>query len=135
MILVKNLNYKTNSKLSNINLSKNLKVKFSSKKKYMNAGIYLFKKQLLNELKISHSSLENDILPKLIKKEKVDGVISKDNFIDIGLKKNLKKASSILKKSFKLKAILFDRDGTLNKNYGYVHDIKNFKWLKVLKKH
>ena len=68
MILVKNLNYKTNSKLSNINLSKNLKVKFSSKKKYMNAGVYLFKKQLINKLKISHSSLENDILPKLIKK-------------------------------------------------------------------
>ena len=96
----------------------------------MNAGVYLFKKQLINKLKIRNSSLENDILPKLIKKKLIDGLISKDDFIDIGLKKNLKKASSILKKSFKLKAILFDRDGTLNKNYGYVHDIKNFKWLK-----
>ena len=130
MMLVKNLNYKTNSKLSNLNLTKDQKVQFSCNKIYMNAGVYLFKKQLINKLKIRNSSLENDILPKLIKKKLIDGLISKDDFIDIGLKKNLKKASSILKKSFKLKAILFDRDGTLNKNYGYVHDIKNFKWLK-----
>ncbi len=133
MILIKNSNYKTNSKLSNLDLSDDLKVKFSNKQIYMNAGIYLFKKKLLNKLKIRNSSIENDILPKLINKKKIDGLISKNDFIDIGLKKNLKNASSILKKNFKLKAILFDRDGTLNKNYGYVHKIKNFKWLKGAK--
>ena len=51
----------------------------------MNAGVYLFKKQLINKLN-KNSSLENDILPKLIKKL-IDGLISKDDFIDIGLKK------------------------------------------------
>ncbi len=30
----------------------------------------------------------------------------------------------------KKKAIFFDRDGTINKNYKYVHKISNFVWLK-----
>lgn len=29
-----------------------------------------------------------------------------------------------------LKAILFDRDGVLIKNYGYLIDVKKIKWLK-----
>lgn len=134
MMLVKNSNYKSNSKLSNLDLNKDFNVTFSTKNIYMNAGIYLLKKQLLNKLRINNFSLENDILPKFIKEGQVDGLISKNDFIDIGLKKNLKKAALLLKKKFKLKAVLFDRDGTLNKNYGYVHKIENFKWLKGAKK-
>jgi len=32
------------------------------------------------------------------------------------------------------KAVFLDRDGVINKNYGYVHDIKKFVWLKNVKK-
>ena len=32
------------------------------------------------------------------------------------------------------KAFFLDRDGVINKNYGYVHDIKKFVWLKNVKK-
>ena len=53
-----------------------------------------------------------------------------NDFIDIGLKKNLVKSSLFFKKVFKLRAVLFDRDGTLNKNYGYVFKFAKFKWLK-----
>lgn len=130
MILVKNINYKSNQKLSNLEINNNFKVKYSSKKQYMNAGVYLLKKNLIDQLVIKNTSLENDILPKLINKNLIEGYFSKDDFIDIGLKKNLKKAFFILKKNFRLKAVFFDRDGTLNKDFGYVSKYKNFKWLK-----
>ena len=130
MILVKNINYKSNQKLSNLEINNNFEVKYSNKKQYMNAGVYLLRKNLIDKLEIKNTSLENDILPKLIKKNLIEGHFSKDDFIDIGLKKNLKKAFFILKKNFRLKAVLFDRDGTLNKNFGYVSKYKNFKWLK-----
>ena len=129
ILLVKNNNYKSNKKLSNLNLNKYSNVIYS-KKKYMNAGIYIFKKKLLNKLKISNNSLENNLFPYLINKKLVEGMTCTNDFIDIGLKKNLVKSSLFLKKVFKLKAVLFDRDGTLNKNYGYVFKYARFKWLK-----
>ena len=129
ILLVKNYNYKSNKKLSNLNLNKNSYVIYS-KDKYMNAGIYIFKKKLLNKFKISNNSLENNLLPNLINKRKVEGMTCENDFIDIGLKKNLVKSSLFFKKVFKLRAVLFDRDGTLNKNYGYVFKFAKFKWLK-----
>ena len=34
----------------------------------------------------------------------------------------------------KNKALFLDRDGVINKNYGYVFSMKNFVWLKNVKK-
>ena len=85
ILLVKNYNYKSNKKLSNLNLNKNSYVIYS-KDKYMNAGIYIFKKKLLDKFKISNNSLENNLLPNLINKRKVEGMTCENDFIDIGLK-------------------------------------------------
>ena len=130
ILLVKNIYYKSNKQLANLSLSNNDNVKFSKRKKYMNGGVYLFKREYLKTLKTENISLEYDLIPKLIHNGLIEGHVSKNISIDIGLKKNLNRASSFLKKYFRLKAILFDRDGTLNKNYGYVYKIENFKWLK-----
>jgi len=129
ILVVKNNNYKSNKKLNNLKISKSSKILFSNNKGFMNAGIYIFKKEALNSFKIKKNSLEDDLLPLLIKKDLVEGYVSKNDFIDIGLKKNLKKTSDFLNRNFKTKAVLFDRDGTLNHNYGYVFEIKKFKWL------
>lgn len=129
ILIVKNNNYKSNKKLNNLKIDQNSKISFSNNKIYMNAGVYIFKKELIKKFKIEKCSLENDLLPKLINNNLVEGFISKNDFIDIGLKKNLKKTSNFFKKIFKLKAVFFDRDGTLNKNYGYVFKIEKFKWL------
>ena len=46
MILIKNNNYKSNKKLSSLSLGKNNLVNFNSKSKFMNSGIYYFKRKL-----------------------------------------------------------------------------------------
>ena len=46
MILTKNTNYKSNTKLSNLNISDRL-VSYNKKSNYMNAGIYFFKQKNL----------------------------------------------------------------------------------------
>ena len=129
MQLIKNKNYKSNIKLANLKIDKNNNVFFSNKKNLMNSGIYLLKKKLINKIKPINQSLENELLPILIKKTVTEGSFSSKSFIDIGLKKNLKKSSKLLKGFFKIKAVIFDRDGTLNKNLGYVEKIDRFKWL------
>lgn len=130
ILLIKNKNYKSNKKLTSLNINSKSQIYFSKKNKLMNAGIYILKSELIKKIPVKKNSLENDLLPDFIKKGLIEGYVSNNNFIDIGLKKNLIKASSLLKKNFNLKAILFDRDGTLNKNYGYVFKYGKFKWLK-----
>ena len=127
MILVKNKNYKSNSKLSNLSLKKGL-VSFNKNSNLMNAGIYFFDKKIFKFIKNTYQSLENEVLPILINKKKICGNITKSKFIDIGIKKNYK----IAKKNFfkRKKALFLDRDGVINKDKGYVHNMKGLEWTK-----
>ena len=129
MILVKNLNYKSNNKLSRLKIEKKI-IKKSYYSKYMNSGVYFFKKNIFNVIpKNKKISLENDILPILIEKKKIRGMYSNDFFIDIGLKKNLNLAKRKLIKVIKKPAIFLDRDGVLNKDTGYAHKFKKMEWI------
>ena len=54
----------------------------------MNAGIYFFTKEIFKLIpKNQRSSLEEDIIPKLIKKESLYGDKVNEFFIDIGTPK------------------------------------------------
>lgn len=68
MFLIENLNYKSNKKLSSLNIQKNIVVFKNSK--LMNSGIYLLNSKILSSIKKKYISLENNILPELIKKKK-----------------------------------------------------------------
>lgn len=125
----KNNSYKSNKKLSNLILKKNI-ISFTSKKtSIMNGGVYFIKKNIFKIINNKKISLENEILKKLILKKKVAGKIFSNFFIDIGIKKNLKKARKVLDKHTKLKAFFLDRDGVINKDNGYVYKIKDFQIL------
>ncbi len=128
ILLTKNLNYLENKKLSNLNIKN--KVVFLNKKsgKIMNAGVYLFNKKIFNFIKKKFVSLENEVLPELIKRRKLCGQISKGKFIDIGILKNY----NIAKNKFfkKNEAIFLDRDGVINEDFGYVIKYEDFKWTK-----
>jgi NDP-sugar pyrophosphorylase family protein len=67
----------------------------------MNAGIYYFSKNIFKENILNFKSIENELIPYLIKKKKVSGFFSKDFFIDIGTYKNLKIAELLIDKGYK----------------------------------
>tara|TARA_Y100001970_G_scaffold285851_1_gene406650 strand:+ start:212 stop:901 length:690 start_codon:yes stop_codon:yes gene_type:complete len=83
--------YKSNSKLSNLELNKNNLLLKSDKGKLMNGGIYLIKKYSLLKISKKKFSLEKNYIEKSIMENKVEGEYFKNNFIDIGLVKNLNK--------------------------------------------
>ncbi len=125
--LASNKNYLSNSKLSNIKLINN-KVSISNKNSnIMNGGIYYIKKKFKKLINNNVSSLENDIIQKLILKEKVNGKYFENYFIDIGIKKNLQLAQKNLNKIRFHKCAFLDRDGVINYDYGYVFSKKKLK--------
>ncbi len=129
MSLIKNKNYLSNKKLSNLNLKGNFVTNNNFSNSYMNGGIYYFNKKIFKYVKNKTMSLEDDILPYLISKKKVIGrIYSKSFFYDIGTKKNFYQSNKILKKYFERPATFLDRDGVINYDYGYVFKFKNFKF-------
>ncbi len=83
LTLIENKSYKSNQKLITLNIKKN-KLLYQHKTGLMNAGVYFFKKKFLKFIQNKNLSLENDILPKLIKNGKISGIKTKKFFIDIG---------------------------------------------------
>ena len=94
--LVKNYNYKSNKKLTFLNLNRNNQISYNKNSILINGGIYKFNKFFLKQIKRKNYSLENDIVPKLIDKKKVKGIVFDNFFIDIGTPKNLKSAQKSL---------------------------------------
>ena len=125
----------TKGKLSNLRL-KNSKVFFSKKNiNLKNAGVYYINKKIIKYIKKNDSSLEEDVISRLIKKGYVIGKkFPNNNFIDIGTKKDLNLAKKLIPLWQKNKVVFFDRDGVLNKDTGYVHKSKDFIWLNGAKK-
>tara|TARA_B100001175_G_scaffold315078_1_gene325849 strand:- start:1118 stop:2314 length:1197 start_codon:yes stop_codon:yes gene_type:complete len=94
----------------------------------INGGIYLLKKQIFKDFKKSFMSLEKDIFPKLLKHGELGGKRINGYFIDIGTPDSLLEAKKRVWGNNK-KAIIFDRDGTLNIDNGYTYKIEDLLWV------
>ena len=101
--------YKSNLKLSSLVLKKG-KPNYSTKGKFMNGGVYFFKKKILNYIAHKNLSLEKEIIPNLINNNLLIAKKFANNFFDIGTKKIFKKTKSLLRKNFYKPAAFLDRD-------------------------
>jgi D-glycero-D-manno-heptose 1,7-bisphosphate phosphatase len=135
LIVLSLIKASTKGKLSNLRLKKS-KVFFSKKNiNLKNAGVYYINKKIIKYIKKGSSSLEEDVISRLIKKRYVIGKkFPNNNFIDIGTKKDLNLAKKLIPLWQKNKVVFFDRDGVLNKDTGYVHKSRDFIWLNGAKK-
>ena len=122
--LTKNLN-QSSLKLNNLGL-KNGYVYLKKKSFLMNGGIYYFKKEFFKHLR-NETSLENDLLIKLINKNLIKGKKFNNFFIDIGSPKYLKLLKNKITKHCNRPAAFLDRDGVINYDYNHVIKFKDFK--------
>ncbi len=120
------------SRYGSVNLDKNTVISFTeknknSKKGFINGGVYCLNKKILSQYELKNLSFEQDILPTLVKNKRVAGSEIKGFFIDIGTPESLEFANESNWSKAK-KAVVFDRDGTLNIDNGYTHKVQDLKW-------
>ncbi len=127
LTLIKNNSYKSNKKLTTIGL-KGKNINYKKKGGLMNGGVYYFKKKIFKYIKNKKISLEDEILPGLIRNKKICGLVVKNSFIDIGTPNNFKRGKKFLLKNFTKPAAFLDRDGVINYDRGYVYNFKDFKF-------
>ncbi len=83
MCLVKNKIYKSNKKLSQLNIKKKIIIFSRNNSNLMNAGFYIINRNLIKFLEKDNNSLEETIIPKLIEKKLIYGKIFNNIHIDI----------------------------------------------------
>tara|TARA_B100000989_G_scaffold198644_1_gene150047 strand:- start:649 stop:1839 length:1191 start_codon:yes stop_codon:yes gene_type:complete len=101
----------------------------NSQSGFINGGIYIFRKKIFEGYPKEYISLENTILPKLVDKGKVKGKYIDGYFLDIGTPSSLKEGLS-RDWNKERKAVIFDRDGTLNEDEGYTFKTSDLIWKK-----
>lgn len=97
----------------------------------INAGVYVLDRTILKDVPSDRvTSLETDILPKIVADGRVVSILAPEGsyFIDIGLPDTYLRADEELMRHRRRPAIFLDRDGTLNVDRGYTHKITDLSW-------
>jgi D-glycero-D-manno-heptose 1,7-bisphosphate phosphatase len=94
----------------------------------VNAGVYLISRKIISHLS-PNCSLERDIFPHLAETGLLRAYHALGRFLDIGVPSDFDAAQNMIPKWQKRPAVFLDRDGTLNKDTGYVCRVADFCWL------
>lgn len=101
-------------------------------KGYINGGIYLINRHILDNISLSKFSFEKDFMEKDFKNIGIYSFPCNAYFMDIGVEEDYNKFQNadILKKNIfrKRKGAFFDRDGTINVEKNYLYRIEDFEF-------
>jgi D-glycero-D-manno-heptose 1,7-bisphosphate phosphatase len=123
------------SRYSTVGLRGNRVVSFHEKSSnnshggLISSGIYMFDKDIFPFL-TPECSLEIDVLPRLAEKGFLHGQVSDGYFIDIGIPADYARAGEELPRRLMRPAVIFDCDGVLNEDGGWVGNIDRFNWIR-----
>lgn len=94
---------------------------------FVNAGAYLVRKAAVALIESRPSSLERDLMPKLVAVRALQARRYAGLSIDIGVPAELTRAQTLF--PIRRPAVFFDRDGVLNEDDGYTHRPEDLRWL------
>ena len=95
--------------------------------------VYPFLIKIIDFIPSGNSSLEKKIFQKLLNKKLLSAKKYNSFFLDIDIPLSLKDAQVMIPRWKNKSALLLDRDGVINIDYGYVHSMDNFKYMEGAK--
>jgi D-glycero-D-manno-heptose 1,7-bisphosphate phosphatase len=95
----------------------------------INAGIYVLSATIINRISSLPCSIETDIFPVLAEEGRLRGSVGEGYFIDIGLPETLQQGRRELLARRTRPAAFLDRDGVINRDFGYVHRPDQVEWI------
>ncbi len=95
----------------------------------INGGIGLMRREIVSFIDRMPASIETDVYPRLAAAGRLVGAEFSSYFIDIGLPDTLAKARDEIPRRRLRPAVFFDRDGVLNRDAGYTHQVEDLKWI------
>jgi D,D-heptose 1,7-bisphosphate phosphatase len=95
----------------------------------VNAGVYVIDRSVIDGIDRLPASLEADVLPALAARGALKGTCYRGYFLDIGTALDRASAAVALQERLRRPAVLFDRDGVLNHDTGYIFEASKLKWI------
>ena len=96
---------------------------------HVNGGIYWLRRAVVDHIGEGLVSMEEEVFPKLVAEGHVEGVAYRGAFIDIGVPADYQRSQTFLPEMLRRPALFIDRDGVINEDTGYVHEIGEFRWI------
>jgi D,D-heptose 1,7-bisphosphate phosphatase len=95
----------------------------------VSGGVYLLDKSIVAMVDKLPASLEDEVFPKLVAAQLLEGIEYGGYFVDIGLPDALDQARRELPNIERRPAVFLDRDGVLNVDHGYVCRPEQVDWI------
>ena len=95
----------------------------------ISGGVYAMRKSALRFLPEGPSSLEMEMMPRLVGQGVLAGKVYDYFFLDIGTPASCEEAQGVLPAWQRRPAVFFDRDGVICHDSGYVHRPEDFTWI------
>ncbi len=97
----------------------------------ISAGVYILDREVVDEIAADRPvSFERDVLPPLVAAGRVAGVKAAADayFVDIGVPISYAAAQTGVIRHRTRPALFLDRDGTMNVDHGYTHQVDDLEW-------
>jgi len=96
----------------------------------INGGVGVLSKSVLDLVPSQRPwSLEQDVYPVLARSDRLYGRVYDRPFLDIGVPDDFARAQTWVPQVLRRGAVIFDRDGVLNKDVGYAHRPDQIVWI------